>query len=109
MSGTPLNEFGPNQDCIGGVLAPVFLVPRGSAGRTPPIWELNMRFAYPLGPWAGVTSRLVLDIMHIGSQREVVVVDQLRLLEGGVQNPTFGAGLVYQPPMTVRLGVEVGF
>jgi hypothetical protein len=114
QSGTPLNEFGPGPPaCFGGVTTPIFLVPRGTAGRLPSIWDLSFRFAYPLGPWgrAGLRSRLVLDILHIGSEREVVVVDQLRLLdvEGGVENPTFGARLVSQPPMTVRLGLEISF
>lgn len=110
QSGTPLNEGGPSENCAGaGPLAPVFLVPRGTAGRTPSTWDLSMRFAYPLGPYGRVRSRLVLDVLHIGNPRELLVTDQLRLLEGSAENPSFGAALVHQPPMTVRLGLEVGF
>ncbi len=109
QSGTPLTEYGPS-DCLG-TLRRAFLVQRGSVGRTPSIWDLNMRFAYPLGPWdgLGVTSRLVLDVLHIGNPRQVTVVDQLRLLNDLTTNPTFGEPLVHQPPMSVRLGVEFAF
>lgn len=113
QSGTPLNEFGSSWAAF----RPVFLVPRGSAGRTPAIWDLNLRFTYPLQRiGTGRTpGSLILDIEHIGSPRNAVWVEQVRF--GGLDdegnqiapNPGFGKALAHQPPMTLRLGFQTSF
>jgi outer membrane receptor protein involved in Fe transport len=48
-SGAPINKMGYLNDNVG---AAVFLVPRGTAGRLPTLWEANLQLAYPvvLGP-----------------------------------------------------------
>jgi hypothetical protein len=124
QSGTPLNEFGAT-----GLFRPIFLVERGSAGRTPSIWDLNLRFAYNLRGLVrtGPSSRIVLDVLHLGSQRSPVWVDQQKFLAvdpaqanflssyeelvaaQSIPNPDFGAPLRNQLPMMVRLGIVVGF
>src|SRR5439155_13887776 len=74
QSGTPLNEFGAGPF---GPVQPAFLVPRGSVGRTPAAWDINVRLAYDM-PWLRSTgSRLVLDVLHVGNPQEVVRVDQI--------------------------------
>lgn len=114
QSGTPLSEFGASPIFFRWV----FLVPRGTAGRTPTIWDLNLRLTYDVGHRArdgGRSVRLILDLLHVGNPQEVVNVDQARYL--GVDgdgnqtdpSPTFGQPLVHQPPMTLRLGAEVSF
>jgi len=115
QSGTPLNELG------GSPVWPwsyTFLRKRGTAGRTPSLWDLNVRLAYDLSDLlgAGHEQRLILDVFHLFSQREPVSIVQQRFLavdpETGEQtspNPTYGEVVRYQPPMTVRLGLEVGF
>lgn len=113
QAGTPLNEFGASWAS----LRPVFLVPRGSAGRTPAIWDLNLRLTYelPRVGTRGIPGSLILDIEHIGSPRRAVWVEQVRFggLDGeGNQiapNPGFGKALAYQPPMSLRLGFQAGF
>jgi hypothetical protein len=111
-SGTPLNEFGSS----GFVARPVFLAQRGSAGRTPTLWDLNLRFAYDLGSRRSpMRGRIILDLLHLGNPREVVWADQFKFLgvdQQGNQilpNPSFGQALGYQPPMMARLGFEAGF
>jgi hypothetical protein len=114
QSGTPLNEWGsspayPNYR--------IFLVPRGEAGRTPSVRDVNLRMAYrlPKSLIAGFRTRMILDLLHIGSQREAVAYDQTRYLgvdDDGNQafpNPTYGLATKWQPPMAVRLGLEVDF
>ncbi|UCH85280.1 MAG: TonB-dependent receptor, partial [Candidatus Latescibacterota bacterium] len=90
-----------------------FVEERGSAGRTPSIWDLNIRFAYDLPSLARATMhpRLLLDVFHLGSQREAVQFDQIRSFypDGEEPNPTFGLATQYQPPTAVRLGMEVSF
>jgi len=124
QSGTPLSVFGR------GPLGPIFLVQRGSAGRTPSIWDWSFRFTYDVGRLGlGVPrGRVLLDVLHLASRRAVVQVDQVAFLElddptldpfrasyeelvvhQGTPNPDFGRAIAHQPPMTVRLGLEVRF
>jgi hypothetical protein len=125
QSGTPLNELGSS-----GFFRPIFLVERGSAATSPAVWDLNFRFSYDmsrLGRSLG-RSRVVLDVLHLGSEQEVVWVEQaaylgvdsedpeihLRSYEEIVSvqslpNPNFGEALRYQPPVEVRLGLEFSF
>jgi len=112
QSGTPLNEFG------GLVYAsPTFLRQRGTAGRTPSVWDLNLRLAYDLNRLRLSTwkPRLILDIFHVASQRQPALFDEFHYFnvdENGNQinpNPLYGQSTRFQPPMAVRLGLEVGF
>lgn len=117
-SGTPLSEFGRVPS---GFNTPLFLAPRGSAGRSPAIWDLSLRMARRLPRSDG--GRIVLDLLHLGNPRTVVRVDQRRFsgargspfapYEELVENqrgerPAYGAALDYQPPFALRLGVELG-
>lgn len=114
QSGTPLNEFGA---AMVENLYRVFIQPRGTAGSTPDIWDLNLRLAYTLPFWreSQVEPRLILDWLHIGSQRDPVNYDQRSYLSRDDQgnytnpNPTYGYPVAYQPPMAIRFGFEVGF
>jgi hypothetical protein len=114
MSGTPLNERGPSPYHF--LPMNTYLVKRGSAGRTPSVLDLNLRATYdlPLSWLSSGGSRVVLDVLHIGSPRKAVSIDQVHYTtvdQNGdwVVNPTYGDVLLYQPPMTVRLGIEVEF
>ena len=112
QSGTPLNEFGAGPSGPG---APAFLAPRGSVGRTPAIWDMNLRLTYDT-PWPTASrARLVLDVLHVGNPQEVVRLDQIHfqtLDANGVQtneNPRYLGPVAFQPPMTARLGLEMSF
>jgi hypothetical protein len=110
MSGTPINEFGQALP-----FGWSFIAPRGTAGRTPSIWDLNVRLAYDLPPYRSAAARMVLDLLHMGNPRQVVRVDQLHYwwldADGDPVNlnANYLSPIAYQPPMTARLGVEVSF
>jgi len=110
QSGTPLNEFGANA-----YPRATFLVPRGSAGRSPAIWDLNLRFAYPFTFAHGLRARTTLDWLHVGSPRRAVWLDQLHYSAEDASgsptnpNPTYKQVLSYQPPTQARLGIEFTF
>lgn len=107
QSGTPLGETGPANVSPGGNLWPVFLVPRGSAGRTPAIWDLNVRLTYDVRRAGLGSGRVIADLLHVGSPRTVVDLDQRRFVGvRGNPNPTFGQPIRHQPPMQFRLGLE---
>lgn len=110
QTGTPLNEFAPGPGGFGPSI-PAFLVPRGSVGRTPAIWDLNFRLAYT--PPFPFRCRTVLDVLHAGNPREVILMDQVHYMgldDAGAPsdvNPAYLGPLAYQPPMMLRLGIEV--
>ena len=110
QSGTPLSDFGLNS-----YTRVTFLVPRGAAGRTPAIADLNLRLAYPFRLGHGVSARTTLDWLHVGSPRRAVWLDQVHYTSedenGNPTNPnsTYGQVLSYQPPTQARLGVEFTF
>lgn len=113
QSGTPLNDLGAHPF---DPFQQVFLRPRGSAGRTPAIWDLNFHAEYDVSSSAvPFGTRLKLDVLHAFNPQEPVELVQQRFLaidpqtgEQIVPNPNFMAPLAFQPPMTVRLGVEIG-
>jgi hypothetical protein len=114
QSGTPLNEFGATPY---GFPWLAFLRERGTAGRTPAIWDLNLRFSYEFSPAAdaGWRPKVLLDVFHVASQRKAVNLDQIRfscLDDSGNQacpNPTYLKPTRYQPPMSARLGLVLDF
>ena len=112
-SGTPLSELGASK--IPHYL--VFLVPRGAAGRTPWIWDLNLRVTYAppqlAKSWARPT--LTLDVFHLASQRTAVAYQQMHYWSADAAgnqynpNPHYMDASEWQPPMAMRLGAEVQF
>ena len=102
QSGTPLSEF----DFTGHSIK--FVSPRGSAGRTPTIWDLNARIMYNLDFLSNWHSKLILDLFHIASQEKPVDINQVKYLFG-FEYQYYGQVYRYQPSMSVRLGMEVSF
>jgi hypothetical protein len=106
-SGSPINEFGPG---AWGLSTPTFLVARGSAGRTPALWDLDLRLAYVLPLQRGPRSRMVLDVLHVGSPRRATRVDEaVYAIDPASPNPQYKLPVAYQAPMAARLGVEISF
>ena len=111
-SGTPLGEYAGTHG--GGVNWQTNLVPRGSAGRLPSLWDLNVRLAYSPSIWSDgrMKPRVIMDVFHLGSQRQVVMQDQIHYLDvdqQGNPSPTYGLPQKFQPPVSMRLGLEVNF
>jgi hypothetical protein len=114
QSGTPLSELGAIPQAT---YWSAFLRPRGSAGRMPSLWDLNARAGYDLGKLMKLSwgARLIADLFHIGSRRTGVGYDQKRFFnvdENGQQinlNPFYRQAIRFQPPMGIRLGMEVEF
>jgi len=114
QSGTPLNEFGGSK---AGGFNYNFLRPRGTGGRTPSLSDVNLRLTYDL-PETVVPPfriRLVTDLVHIGSTRTPVDYEQIHFFNvdanGGQvdPNPLYGQATRFQPPMSLRAGIEAIF
>jgi hypothetical protein len=109
QTGTPLSVYANPLDRPTALYAP-----RGTAGRTPSIWDLSARVSYDLLSERSPSARIILDVFQIASRRAVVDVQQWKgyLDANGqftYQEPTYGQAYRYQPPMSVRLGMEVNF
>jgi hypothetical protein len=108
-SGTPLNEYGTSP------FSPywTFVVPRGTAGRTPATWNVDLRFAYdvPLARGSRLRPRVQLDVFNVGNQRRPVLYDRVHYTtpdQSGV-NPNYGSVSQYQAPLSARLGMVINF
>ena len=105
-SGTPLSEYGGTEGLI---------AQRGTAGRTPSLWDLNVRFTYDiLYSISEYHAKIILDLFHIASNQLPVIYNQYHynIFEKGVgsdPNPYYGLVIAHQPSMSVRLGMEVSF
>ena len=114
QTGTTLNEYA-RSTLSNGVYYNKYLVPFGSAGRTPAIWDLNARITYDLNLLSNWHTKLILDLFHIASQRKPVDFSQMRYTgidkNGNLINPypNYGKPFRYQPPFSLRLGFEVSF
>lgn len=106
QSGTPLSELADWGR---------FITQRGTVGNTPAIWDLNARFTYDLTQLGTWRARLIMDILNIASQRKPVDIVQQHYFdvdENGQPinlNPNYGLAWRYQPPMSIRFGMEVSF
>ncbi len=114
QSGTPINEYGPVPPRDPSNI--IFHTERGSAGRTPTIWDWNIRLSYDLGSLTKMFNRfrILVDVFHLFSQREAVLLDQRKYSdddgEGNrVESPNYLVPIAYQSPMTIRLGFEIDF
>jgi hypothetical protein len=114
QSGTPRNVLGP----VPGKLAFFhgFVVRRGTAGRTPTNWDLNLRLAWSLDEILRTAWQqcVVLDLYHVGSPQEALAYDDVKYLGldslGNLTpNPNYGKPTRFQPPMAARLGLTVNF
>ena len=115
QSGTPLSEIGGHPS------SPVnytFLRERGTVGKSPSIWDLNLRFTYNFSRIlkSKFKQKLILDIFHIFSEREAVNFEQQHFFavdpatgQQISENSNYLEPLLFQPPMTIRLGLELGF
>lgn len=113
-SGSPVSEFGGTPL---GTPYYAFVGDRGSHGRTPATWDLNLRLGYepPLVSGQRFHTRLTADFMHVASQRKPVRYDEVhyRALDSAGNetdpNPNYRKPIAFQPPMEVRLGAQTSF
>jgi len=114
-SGAPINDFAPGPWAGNSMFAWSFLVPRGSAGRTTSLWNVDLRFGFSLPIKRGPRTKLQLDLLHVGNPRRATWVDELHYTSldanGNLEtvNPQYKQPRAYQPPMAARLGIQASF
>lgn len=132
LDGTPISKLGAHP--IYGANER-FVTPRGSAGRTPDVWNLDLHLQYPISFGSGSELQLIVDIFNITDEQETTTVDQTwtnadededgNPLPGLANdcggpgsgdgtacpdgNPLWGSTTSYQSPRTIRLGAKFSF
>jgi outer membrane receptor protein involved in Fe transport len=132
LSGVPISQLGAH-NTYG--RAERFVSPRGSFGRTPDIWNVDLHLEYPITFGSGMELKLITDVFNITDQQEAAIVDNEWTFAdqdaddpatpideatcGGPGsgagtacpqgNPLFGTPTEYQTPRTVRFGVKLSW
>jgi outer membrane receptor protein involved in Fe transport len=126
LSGNPISKLGSHP--IYGANER-FVIPRGSAGRSPDIWNVDLHLEYPIAFGSGLELKLIADVFNITDQQEAATVLQQWTTEtrenlgpnecGGpgtgpgtscpLGNPNWGSATNFQQPRTLRLGVKLSF
>jgi len=111
-SGTPINAFAPCSCSDLRTWIPAFTVPRGTAGRTPSVWTADLRVTRELALGDRTLGRVLLDILNVGNPQAVVWQNEFAYASNAGGSPSgpradFKAPLAFQPPMMLRIGVEI--
>ena len=106
-SGTPISEFAADPYAYDRT----HVRDRGAVGRTPNIWNADVRLSYALRLDDRLQPRVLLDVFNIGNQRRAIDFEQLHYTnaERTEANPNYLGVNQYQASMRARLGVVVGF
>jgi hypothetical protein len=115
MTGHPLSKLGA--DRLYG-LDERFITQRGSEGRSPDIWSLDLRLSYPIRV-SSYSIELSMDVFNLFNTQEALEVDQrwttldptdydppIAAENEPATNPRWGDPYVYQDPRRVRFGVK---
>lgn len=110
MSGTPISKlgahstYGPNER---------FVTPRGSAGRTPSWYALDLHLAYPFKITDTMELSLMADVFNVTNAQKAIAVDQEWTFCDETENcadvqtnPYWGEPSAYQTPRAYRLAVK---
>jgi hypothetical protein len=128
-SGTPKNYM--TNLIPGANYQVVFLLPRGDAGRTPAVWQLDGHIAYSQKVQKNVTLEAYIDLFNLFDQQSVVQTDDnysfdaVAPIQNGTakdlafaknafgapinKNANFGQAIAYQAPFYSRLGLRLMF
>ena len=109
-SGTPLSEYGTS---AAGQPYWTFVRARGSGGRTPTVWTLDLHGTceLPVARGGRIRPRLLADMFNIGSPRTALLYDQRHYFDAARTqvNPNYLAVVRHQAPMSARVGMVLDF
>jgi hypothetical protein len=126
VSGTPLSKRGRHEFFT----SLRFITPRGSAGRTPDLFTIDLRTEYPLRLKAGLTVGIFADVFNLTDNQKPIFMDEIwtyaraRRTEdpnecGGpgtgvgtdcpAGNPNWGKPLLFHTPRTLRIGARLSW
>lgn len=113
LSGPPRDQFGIVSRAV--AFTPTYLVPRGSAGRAPSIWDANLVLAIPIrvGPAAVVAQAYVFNLFN---RQDATMLDDQYVIANplGDSPPTipwqnYGGSLRRADPRLLRVALKARF
>jgi hypothetical protein len=129
LSGTPISKLGFHQ--FYGPLPLRFITPRGSAGRTPAVFTVNLRTEYPIRlRKGGLTVALFADLFNVTNDQKPIAVDEIWTNAGARRtedpdecggpdtgpgtacpdgNPNWSEPILFQKPRTLRVGARLSW
>ncbi|CAM2070326.1 TonB-dependent receptor [Sulfidibacter corallicola] len=121
MSGRPLNSFGvhPGTDCEGDCYGRIWYgavsfftdgepVPRGSAGRTPWVTNLDLNLGYRLNVGRGAIS-LKAEVYNVMNTQKATQLEEYGEFDSGANQPYYGQPTDWQNPRSVRFSFRYEF
>lgn len=115
QTGRPKNAFGinPNDPYAALYGAESFynqgtLVQRGSLGRTPSTWNVDVGTKYVM-EFGNSILTLRADVFNLFDADDAIQIDEVADEESGVPAATFGVPRYFQSPRTIRLGLTYDF
>lgn len=108
MSGTPISAMG-NDAAYG--MSEDFVKERGTAGRTPTLWELGLGVQYTFSLWHSKLG-LRADLFNVTNEQRTTTVEQnYNSFDNSPRQtyPYFGKELSHQSPRRVRLALRYTF
>lgn len=124
LDGTPISQLGAHS--LYGANER-FVTPRGTFGRTPDVWSLDLHLQYPIRI-GGNELQLIADVFNVTDEEQATAVNQTWTTAnqnaadpncGGPGtgpgtacnqgNPLFGTPTAFQTPQTIRLGAKFSF
>ncbi|SDD91750.1 TonB-dependent receptor [Aquimonas voraii] len=112
QSGRPINCFGvhPTDEFAAEYGAESFycggqLRPRGSGGRTPSTYTVDLGLEYRPG-WASERLAIKLDVFNILNSQKTLEVNELGEDDNGDPNPAYLLPTLYQDPRAVRFAIS---
>jgi hypothetical protein len=128
ISGRPIEVLGTHANAGP---AEVFILPRGSGGRTPTVTQLDLHVGYDHRLGKSTLLGLYLDVINLANQREVLNVDDIytsstvgSILNGqpkdlahlktpdgteAIYNSNYGQPTAFQAPLYLRTGARLTF
>ena len=122
LDGTPISKLGRHRIYGNNER---FVTDRGSEGRTPDVWNLDVHLQYPISFGNGSDLNLIVDIFNITDENEATAVDQTWTRANGDggnlndcggtdvgcpgANPLWSTPIAHQSPRTIRLGARFSF
>lgn len=108
-TGLPLSEFAGDPP-----FSIIHVRQRGTSGRTPSTLNVDLRFTYEANVAnARWRPRFTLDVYNLANRRQAIDFEQLHYFDNDPSransNPNYLKVNRYQPPLSARIGVVLGF
>lgn len=110
-SGTPINKYGALISQVGYGIGERLCEPRGSGGRTPTIWSLDVGAQYNMKLFK-TSLGFRVDIFNITNEQRVNAVDEVWTgdnISNAKENDKWGMPISTQAPRSVRLALRWTF